>query len=260
MSDALYISASGMQAQQTQVDSIANNLANLNTTGFKKARVTFEPLMPQALPVASAADAAVPQAMSYKGMGAAVSSLSADFSPGELKQTQRELDVAINGAGFFELQLPDGSLAYTRQGALRVDPHGYLASGAGVPLSALISIPGDAESVVIGADGRVQVKLPGSDELSDVGYVELARFVNDRGLKPMGDNVFLPTEDSGDALTGRPGENGVGTLAQGYLESSNVQLVEELTSLMVAQRAYEASSKVLSAADEMQSIVNNLRR
>ena len=260
MSDALFISATGMQAQQTQVDTIANNLANLNTTGFKKARVAFEPLMPQAMSVASAAEGAGVSSTSYKGMGAAISSLSADFAPGELKQTQRELDVAINGAGFIELQLPDGSLAYSRQGALRIDKQGYLANGAGVPLSAMISIPGDAESVVIDTDGRVQVKHPGSDELSDVGYVELARFVNDRGLKPMGDNVYLPTEESGDALTARPGENGVGTLAQGYLESSNVQLVEELTSLMVAQRAYEANSKVLSAADEMQSIVNNLRR
>jgi flagellar basal-body rod protein FlgG len=260
MSDALFISATGMQAQQTQVDSIANNLANLNTTGFKKARVTFEPLMPQAMPLASSAEGAAEQTMAYKGMGAAISSLSADFSPGEMKQTLRELDIAINGAGFFELQLPDGTLAYSRQGALRIDKQGYLANGAGVPLSAMINIPSDAAAVVIDSDGRVQVKHTGSDELTDVGYLELAKFVNERGLKPMGDNIFLPTQDSGDALTSRAGENGVGTLAQGYLESSNVQMVEELTSLMVAQRAYEANSKVLSAADEMQSIVNNLRR
>jgi flagellar basal-body rod protein FlgG len=255
MSDALFISATGMHAQQMQVDTIANNLANLNTTGFKKSRVSFEPLMPEAMQLENAA-----RATSYKGMGAAVSSLAPDFSPGEMKQTQRDLDVAINGVGFFEVQLPDGSRAYSRQGALRVDPQGYLATSTGLPLSASISIPSEAQSVIVNADGRVQVKYSTSDELTDVGTIELAQFVNDRGLKPMGENVYLATEESGDALIGRPGENGVGTLAQGYLESSNVQLVEELTSLMVAQRAYEANSKVLSAADEMLSLVNNLRR
>jgi flagellar basal-body rod protein FlgG len=261
MSDALYIAATGMQAQQVQVDAISNNIANLNTNGFKKSRVSFEPLMPQVMQQAgAAAQSFEQQAPSYKGMGAAVASLAADFTPGELKQTQRELDVAINGAGFFEVQLPDGTVAYTREGALRIDQQGTLALSSGLPLSAQISIPTDAESVVINADGRVQIKHPGSDELSDAGYLELARFVNERGLKPMSDGVYLATEESGDALIGRPGENGVGALAQGYVESSNVQMVEELTSLMVAQRAYEASSKVLAAADEMQSIVNNLRR
>jgi flagellar basal-body rod protein FlgG len=250
MSDALFISATGMHAQQMQVDTIANNLANLNTSAFRKSRVAFEPLMP--VPVEG------PD--SYKGMGATVSAVIPDFSAGELKQTQRDLDVAIDGRGFFEVQLPDGSFAYSRQGALRVDRDGALVTAAGLPLSARINIPADAQSIVINADGRVQARLEGSDDLSDIGFLELAQFVSERSLKPLGENLYAATPDSGDASYSRPGENGAGKVAQGYLESSNVQMVEEMTSLMVAQRAYEANAKVLMAADEMLGLVNNLRR
>jgi len=258
MSDALFISATGMHAQQTQVDTIANNLANLNTTAFRKSRVAFEPLMPVAMQGGNALG--LEGADSYKGMGATVSAVIPDFSAGELKQTQRDLDLAIDGRGFFEVQLPDGSLAYSRQGALRVDRDGTLVTASGLPLSARISVPGDAQSLVIEADGRVRAKFEGSDDLSEVGFLEIAQFVSERNLKPMGDSLYLATPESGDASYGRPGENGAGKLAQGYLESSNVQMVEEMTSLMVAQRAYEANSKVLMAADEMLGIVNNLRR
>lgn len=258
MNDALYIAATGMHAQQTQVDTIANNLANLNTVGFKKSRVAFEPLMPQTL--LSATGAADEARTSYRGMGTSIGAVIPDFATGEMKQTQRDLDIAIRGQGFLEVQLPDGTHAYTRHGALSIDSEGYLVTASGRPLSAMISIPTDAESLVIGADGRVQVKYASSDDLTDLGYLELAQFTNERGLKPMGDNLYVANTESGEPRYTRAGESGAGTLAQGYLESSNVQMVEELTGLMVAQRAYEANSKVLQAADELASIVNNLRR
>jgi flagellar basal-body rod protein FlgG len=258
MSDALFIAATGMHAQQTQVDTIANNLANLNTVGFKKSRVSFEPLMPQVVPALHGAEAA--GALAYQGMGAAVGAVMPDFVAGEMKPTQRDLDVAINGQGFLEVELPDGTHAYTRHGALSVNKDGFLVAANGLPLSAMITLPSDGQSLVINADGRVQMKSQTSDELVDVGVIELSRFVNDRGLKPMGEGLYVATEESGDPTYERAGENGAGTLAQGHLEASNVQMVEELTNLMVAQRAYEANSKVLQAADELASLVNNLRR
>lgn len=255
--DALFISATGMQAQQTQVETIANNLANLNTIGFKKSHVSFEPLLPQATVADATLAGAVP---AYKGMGAAAASVQPDFAPGELKQTQRDLDLAIRGQGFFEIELPDGTHGYSRHGALNVNQEGALVTASGLALSAAVSVPRDAESVMMTADGRVQVKYLNSDELTDVGQLELAQFANPNALKSIGDNLFIATENSGEALYSRPGENGLGTLAQGYLEASNVQMVEELTSLMAAQRAYEANSKVLQASDELLGIINNLRR
>lgn len=260
MSDALYIAATGMHAQQTQVDTIANNLANLNTVGFKKSRVSFEPLMPQPLATAHHEPLAGSMAATYKGMGASVGSIIPDFMEGEMKPTQRDLDIAIRGRGFLEVELPDGTRAYTRHGALSVNKDGFLVTAGGLPLSALISVPSDAQSLVVNADGRVQVKSQNSDELTDIGVIELSHFMNEPGLKPMGNGLYSATDDSGEPIAERSGENGTGTLAQGYLESSNVHMVEELTNLMVAQRAYEANSKVLQAADELAGLVNNLRR
>lgn len=257
MSEALFIAATGMHAQQTQVDTIANNLANMGTIGFKKSRVAFEPLMPQ---VGSGGTPNGAEPASYKGMGVAVPSITADFAAGEMKQTLRELDIAIKGKGFFEVELPDGSRAYSRHGALNVNESGMLVTGAGHPLSVAVHIPTDAQSIVIGADGRVRIKQQDVEEMIDVGSIELSQFVNEAGLKPMGDNLYAATEASGDALGTAAGENGAGTIVQGYLEASNVQMVEELTNLMIAQRAYEANSKVLQAADELLGIVNNLRR
>jgi flagellar basal-body rod protein FlgG len=256
MSDALYIAATGMHAQQTQVDTIANNLANMGTVGFKKSRVAFEPLMPQPQ-TATSVEAPAAQ---LRGMGVAVPGVTPDFSAGEMKQTQRELDVAIRGKGFLEVELPDGTRAYSRHGALNVNADGLLVTSAGMPLSAAVRIPADAESILISGDGRIRAKQQHVEEMIDVGFIELAQFVNETALQPAGDNLYLSTEGSGEALYANPGEHGAGTIAQGHLEASNVQMVEELTNLMVAQRAYEASSKVLQAADELMSIVNNLRR
>lgn len=255
MNEALYISAAGMQAQQAQVDTIANNLANIATVGFKKSRVSFEPLL--AIPEPARAGAV---ASSYRGTGVAMPTVTADFTAGEMKQTQRDLDIAIKGRGFLEVELPDGTRGYTRHGALSVNQDGLLVTASGAVLSGSIHIPSEIQSVLIGPDGRVQGKQAGSEEMIDIGFVELAQFGNEAALQPIGSNLYMPTDASGDAQLGAAGENGAGTIAQGYLESSNVQMVEELTSLMIAQRAYEANSKVLQAADELQNIINNLRR
>jgi flagellar basal-body rod protein FlgG len=255
MNEALYISATGMQAQQTQVDTIANNLANMGTIGFKKSRVNFEPLLPRTMAVEQATTATT-----FKGMGVAVPTVMADFSAGEMKQTQRDLDVAIKGKGFFEVELADGTRGYSRHGSLSVNRDGMLVTAAGALLSAGIQVPTDVAALLISPDGRVQGKQEGSEELLDIGFLEVTQFANEAALQPIGQNVYLATEASGDALVNAPGENGAGTLQQGYLEASNVQMVEELTTLMVAQRAYEANSKVLQAADELLGIVNNLRR
>lgn len=263
MNEALYISATGMHAQQTQVDTIANNLANIGTVGFKKSRVAFEPLLPHVIPHATldaGGEGGMSLPTSYQGTGVAMPLLTPDFSAGEMKQTQRELDIAIKGSGFFEVELPDGTRGYSRHGALTVNQDGMLVTAAGLPLSAAVQIPADMESIVISEDGRIRAKQQGVEELTDIGFLELAQFVNEAALQPAGDNLYLATEASGEASRANPGENGAGTIVQGYLEASNVQMVEELTNLMVAQRAYEANSKVLQAADELLSIVNNLRR
>lgn len=257
MSNSLYIAATGMHAEQAQIDTVANNLVNLNTMGFKKSRVAFATLMPE-LQGATSRDTGVSQ--SYLGMGVSGTNALLDFATGSLKQTQSELDLAVQGHGLFEVQLPDGSLAYTRNGSLHVNNDGYLVNSDGYPLSAMVQIPSDMEKLIVGADGRIQVKNPDSDQLVDVGSLQLAHFANEAGLKPIGNNLYIANETTGDVLYSRPGENGAGTISQGYLEASNVQMIEELTNMMTAQRAYEASSKVLQASDEIQGIINNLRK
>lgn len=259
MTNSFYIAATGMHAEQAQIDTVANNLVNINTMGFKKSRVAFTALMPE--PIGPALQPGITAgAPSYRGVGVSGDSALLDFAAGSLKQTQNPFDFAVQGRGLLEVQLPDGSLAYTRNGALHVDDNGYLVNSDGYPLSAMVQIPSDMEKMTISADGRVQIKNPDSDELVDVGSLQLSHFANDAGLKPIGNNLYIASESSGDVLYSRPGENGVGTLSQGYLEGSNVQMIEELTNMMSAQRAYEASAKILQASDEIQSIVNNLRK
>lgn len=258
MIESLHIASTGMHAQQTQVDVIANNLANVNTTGFKKSKVSFEDLMYREIqragtPTAVRADQAT-------GAGAAVADVTKVFSVGDAKKTDAPLDLAIRGDGFFEVMLPDGGYAYTRTGTFKIDNEGQLVNSDGYVLSPAVQVPVDAQDIVFGADGTVRVKLVDERELVEIGRLELARFVNPGGLGAMGDNLYLPTHESGDVIYARPGEDGAGTLAQGYLEASNVEMVEELTNLILAQRAYEINSKVVQAADELLSIVNNLRR
>lgn len=258
MLDSLFIAATGMHAEQSQIDTIANNLVNMNTTGYKKSRVAFETLMSQ--PGTDQSITVSSSAPSYKGMGVSGTELLLDFVGGALKQTQNEFDFAIQGEGLFELQMPDGSVAYTRNGSLHVNSDGYLVNAEGYPLSAMIQISEDAEKVLVGADGRVQIKMQNSDQLTDIGYLEVSHFTNAAGLRPVGNNLYLATDISGEAISSRAGENGAGTVAQGYLEGSNVQMVEELTSMMTAQRAYEANSRILQASDEILGIINNLRK
>jgi flagellar basal-body rod protein FlgG len=259
MFDALYIGATGMQAHQAHVDAIANNLANVNTAGFKKSRASFADLV-----VSTAATAGNPGdgvfATVAAGAGVQLAAAAKVFEPGELKKTDAPLDLAIVGDGFLELALPDGSRAYARGGTLKVNADGQLATQAGLPLKPGIAIPPDTDAVLISNTGRVQVRTSGQSNPVDVGQLEIVRFANPQGLATQGANVYRATEASGEPIAGRPGEDGMGSIAQGVLESSNVKLVEEMVNLMVAQRAYEASMKVVQASDEMLGLVNGLRR
>lgn len=257
MLDSMTIAATGMHAEQKQIDTVANNLVNMNTTAFKKSRVEFAALMPQ--PVTAAPLSGAPQ-LSYQGMGVSGTQALLDFSAGNLHQTQAELDFAIEGQGLFEVQRPDGSLAYTRAGTLHLDSEGLLVNADGYPLSAQIQVPSDYEKLLVEADGRVRIKKQGSEQLEDIGEIQLAHFANDSGLTPAGDNLYTASDAAGAAVYSKPGENGAGTLKQGYLETSNVQMIEELTDMMTAQRAYEAGSRVLQASDEILGIINNLRK
>jgi flagellar basal-body rod protein FlgG len=260
MIESLSIGASGMQAQQTQIDVIANNLANVNTMGFKKSRVDFEDLMYREMARTRSNLLPTFDLERPVGVGVGISSTGKVFTSGEVKKTDRSLDLAIQGEGFFEVVLTDNSYAYTRNGAMRIDGDGYLATADGYRLSGLIQVPSDAEDISIQSDGKVLAQVADQDDLVEIGSMDLIRFVNAGGLSPVGDNLYLPSENSGDGYYGIPGEEGFGSVQQGYLEASNVDLVEEMTQLVLAQRAYEINSKVVQAADELLSIVNNLRR
>lgn len=262
MSDALYIGATGMQAQQAHVEAIANNMANVNTPGFKKTRVSFSDLVVSGVAGASRAVQGDNGAFVNASTGAGVQAraFSRIFTGGELKKTDAPMDVALVGEGFMELAMPDGSRAYARGGSLKVNAEGLLATQAGIPLKPNLSVPDNAEALLVSGTGRVQARLPGQAGLVDLGQLELVRFSNPQGLLAQGGNVYRATDASGEAIAGRAGEDGLGTLAQGFLEGSNVKLVEEMVDLMVAQRAYEASVKVVQAADEMLGMINGLRR
>jgi flagellar basal-body rod protein FlgG len=257
MIDALYIGATGMQAQQQHVDVIANNLANVNTSGFKKNRVLFQDAYYRAQQLSASGDAN--QAI-LLGMGTLIASNNKSFLQGDVKATESPLDLAIRGNGFFEVLLPDGSSAYTRHGALKVNENGVLATVSGYELKQQIEIPVDSIEVVIDASGKVSSRTSKDNALAEIGQIELSSFSNSEGLKPVGDNLFTVTDSAGQLAVSKPGEDGLGTLAQGYLEGSNVKLSEEMVNLVLAQRAYELSAKVIQASDEMLSISNNLRR
>ena len=266
MFDALYIGATGMQAQQLNVDTIANNLANVNTTGFKKGRVTFADLMmrsaAQLTPANGGAEVGLFEfgAVNRLGTGVGVAGMSKLFDMGALKKTESTFDVAIEGDGFIELMMPDGSKGYARGGTLKVNNDGQLATQAGYPLKPGMSIPENTQSLIINADGRVQIRVTNQSTPVDIGQIELVRFSSPQGLLAQGDNLYRSTEASGEAIAGKPGEEGMGKLAQGFLEGSNVKMVDEMVNLMVAQRAYEASVKVVQASDEMLGMINALRR
>jgi flagellar basal-body rod protein FlgG len=248
-----------MQAQQLNVDAIANNLANVNTVGYKASRVSFEDLLYRQVPPGQRIDGN-DQAAVAMGLGTFVSSNAKSFQPGEIKQTESPLDFAVRGNGFFEVVLPDGSSAYTRHGAFRVTSEGLLGTQAGYPLRQQIQIPAEALEVVVDASGKVSARMPNEKNLVELGQIELSNFTNPQGLDPIGENLYTANDLAGQPRTGKPGEEGIGTVAQGYLESSNVKLVGEMVNLVLAQRAYELNAKIIQTSDEMLGISNNLRR
>lgn len=264
MFDALQIAATGMHAQQQNVDAIANNLANVNTNGFKKARVSFTDLVARQTDLA-AGDAAGGGAVDgsaeiLRGAGVAVGRVGRSFDAGEARKTDSAYDVTIAGDGFIEVSLPDGGKAYTRGGTLRVTADGQLATASGQVLKPGINIPDDVQDLTITQDGRVQVRTTHNANAVELGQLELVRFMAPAGLEALGDGLFRATEQAGEPIAGRAGQDGLGAIRQGYLEGSNVKLVDEMVNLMVAQRAYEASVKVVQASDEMLGMVNNLRK
>jgi flagellar basal-body rod protein FlgG len=260
MIDSLYIGATGMAAQQMTVDTISNNLANVNTPTYKKSRVVFEDLlMHQARPGAVDANGQ-PVAATMTGLGTALASSGKIFTDGEIKKSDGALDFAIRGSGFIEVVLPDGSSGYTRSGTLQVNKDGVLTTADGNLLKVSIQVPPDAKAVTIDPTGKVTASVPNQTDPEEIGQLELVNFVNPNGLNPIGDNLYAATDRSGDPIQGKPGDDGFGTIAQGFLEQSNVSLVDELINLVVAQRAYQVNAKVIQASDEMLNISNNLRR
>lgn len=261
MIESLYIGATGMHAQQLHIDAISNNLANVNTTAFKKSRVSFQDMMYRDITSRQQLDANPNlDAAQSLGSGVGLGLLSKAFESGELKKTDSSMDVAISGNGFLSVVMPDGSQGYTRAGTLQVNRDGLLSNAQGYPLSESLLVPADTKELVIGASGKVYVTVPGEKEQIEIGQIQLTKFVNPAGLLPQGENLYVASEKAGDPSLGIPGEDGYGTLSQGYLEASNVKLVEEMVGLVLAQRAYEVSAKIIQASDEMLSISNNLRR
>ncbi|MCX8064042.1 MAG: flagellar basal-body rod protein FlgG [Candidatus Hydrogenedentes bacterium] len=260
---SLFTAATGMIAQQMNIDTIANNLANVNTTGFKRSKVDFQDLLYETIKPAGSettAGTTIPEGIQV-GHGVRPSAVSKIFSPGSAIQTGNPLDLMIEGDGFFQVELPDGTIAYTRDGSFKINEEGIVMTADGYPLTPTITIPTDTELITVGADGTVSVRVPGDNTPQNIGTIELARFSNPAGLDArLGRNLFLETQASGAPNVGQPGLDGLGTIAQGFLENSNVQVVEEIIQLIIAQRAYEANSRIVQASDEMLQTANNMRR
>jgi flagellar basal-body rod protein FlgG len=259
---ALWTAATGMQAQQLTLDVISNNLANVQTTGFKRSRMDFQDLIYdnlQAPGAASAQGQEIPTGLQL-GHGTRAVATQRLFMTGDLQQTGNTLDLAIEGDGFFQIQQPSGDIAYTRAGTFKKDSQGRVVTSEGFPLQPEITLPQNALSVTVGVDGTVTVTLPGQQQGQQVGTIQLVRFVNPAGLQSMGRNLFLPTQASGDANAGTAGQDGLGTLLQGFVESSNVNVVEEMVGLITSQRAYEINSRAIRTADDMMQTANNLVR
>jgi flagellar basal-body rod protein FlgG len=260
---ALYSAASGMTAQQMNVDNIANNLANANTTGYKARRAQFEDLLYQSVsqPGAAAGQQTVVPTGLQVGLGTRTASNEIIFSQGSFSETDNPLDLVIQGRGFFQVRLPSGQLAYTRAGSFNLDRDGNIVTADGNPLEPAITIPADAQQITIAQDGTVSYTVPNQTAAQQAGQIQLANFQNPAGLNGLGNNLYSPTDASGDPTVGVPGgQEGLGTVMQGYIEQSNVSVVTEFINLIAAQRAYESNSKVVQAADEMYQDVNNLSR
>ncbi len=262
MMRALYTSATGAQAQQFNIDIIANNVANVNTSGYKKTRAEFQDLLSQTFQAAGAltAEGTFDPVGVQVGLGVSVSATQRIFLEGSVIQTGNPLDLAIQGDGFFQILQPDGTTAYSRDGTFKRDANGQLVTSDGYLLQPNITIPVDATEIVIALDGNIFVRQSGSTTLNQVGQIQVAKFSNVAGLESIGRNLFSETPGSGTAIQGTAGTGQFGntSINQGFIENSNVQIVEELINLIAAQRAFEANSKVMRAADEVLSNVNNI--
>ncbi len=254
---ALWVAKSGLDAQQTRMAVIANNLANVNTTGFKKSRPLFEDLIYQNIRQVGAQSTQNNVLPSGLQLGTGVRTVATEklHTQGNIQQTENSLDVAINGRGFLQIQMPNGDINYTRDGSLKLDATGQLVTSGGLVLEPAITVPPDSESVTIGRDGTVSAKQPGNPTPVQLGQIQTANFVNPTGLEPVGENLFRESVASGAPLVGSPGENEFGPLLQGSLETSNVNVVEELVNMIETQRAYEMNSKAISTTDQMLSFI-----
>lgn len=258
---ALSTAATGMMAQQINIDVISNNVANVNTTGFKKSRAEFQDLLSQTI---KAAGAQISQGTNQPvgiqiGLGTRTSATAQDFTEGSFNSTGGKLDVAIEGDGFLEVQKDDGTTAYTRDGSLKIDGNGQLCTSDGFIIQPQITIPTNAQDITITPDGKISVTTPGTTAQTEVGTLKLAKFANPKGLSALGKNLYAETSASGKAIEGTANQEGFGSLQQGFLEGSNVQVVEELTNLIQAERAFEANSKLIKSSDEILRIANNLQ-
>ncbi len=262
MMQSLYTASTGMLGMQTQIDTTANNIANVNTIGFKKSRAEFSDLMYQVMEYAGTSTSDVTKSPTgvEVGLGVRSTAINKIFAEGALKQTDNQLDIAITGRGFFKLELPDGTEVYSRNGAFKVDENGSMVNSDGYKLIPEVVVPPDATNISIGTDGTVTVVQPGQTQATQIGQITTTNFINPSGLHSMGDNLYIETDSSGQPVEGTPGVDGLGTLRQGFVEQSNVELVVELTDLITGQRAYDSNSKIITTSDEMLQTTNNLKR
>ncbi|GBD39447.1 MAG: flagellar basal body rod protein FlgG [Deltaproteobacteria bacterium] len=259
---SLFIAATGMQAQKLNIDVVANNLANANTVGYKKSRADFQELIYQDLRTPGALStegSEIPSGIQL-GLGVRPVAIQKVFQQGDFIHTGNPLDLVIEGDGFFQILMPDGTIAYTRGGSFKLDSEGRIVNSDGYALEPEIAIPPDTLSITIGSDGIISVVEAGSTEPTEIGQIELARFINPAGLKAIGRGLFIPTASSGDPITDIPGNEGIGTISQGFIELSNVNIVEEMINMIISQRAYEMNSKAVQASDEMMQTANNMKR
>jgi flagellar basal-body rod protein FlgG len=259
MFSSLWVAKTGLDAQQTRMDVVSHNLANANTTGFKSSRASFQDLVYQNLRQPGGQTTEQTNAPSGLMLGTGVRVVGNEklFTQGNAEQTGNSLDVMIQGRGFLQVTMPDGSIAYTRDGSLHMDQNGQVVTANGYAVDPAITIPANAQSITIGSDGTVSITVPGQAAPQQIGTVQLADFINPAGLQPNGDNLYLETASSGSPQIGQPGLNGLGTLQQGALESSNVNVVEQMVDMIETQRTYEMNSKAISAADQMLQFLTN---
>lgn len=254
--------ATGMEAQQLFMDTVSNNLANVNTVGYKRSKIEFQDLMYQTMkePGTRNFEGGVAPAGIEVGLGVKVAATQKIFQQGSLSSTDNDLDWAVQGEGLFQVTLPDGGTAYTRDGTFKLSSDGTVVTSTGYPVSPSLTVPTGAANLQVSQDGKVSVILSGEQTSTEIGQIELARFVNSSGLRSIGGNLYSESDASGDPVVSLPGEEGTGTIAQKYTEASNVQVVDEMVNMISAQRAYEIISKSIQAGEDMLQVANNLKR